>query len=109
MSTRARWVVAAVGLVATVAVVVALNLPPARRIPHGRGQWVVQPGATLMLSADEVHPGASPGDEYVCPGEDTVVGTPERGHTVAGSGGLVISTLPDGTVEAVCEPDRADE
>jgi hypothetical protein len=62
--------------------------------------WVVQPGETLTLSADEVHPD----DLYRCPGKGGVNGTPKPGHGVGGSGGFSVETAPDGTVSAYCEP-----
>jgi hypothetical protein len=71
--------------------------------PAGRrsGQtWVVQPGETLTLSADDVRPD----DLYRCPGKGGVNGTPPPGAGVAGSGGLSVETALDGTVTAHCEP-----
>ena len=48
----------------TVLGVVALSLFNTN-LKRGPKTWVVQPGETLTLSADEVHPD----DEVICPGE----------------------------------------
>ena len=98
VSARARWTIVAVGVVATFLVA---NRPTGVRMPHGAGAWVVQPGETLTLSPEEVHPGAYPADEYICPGKGRVVGTPEPGQTFV-NGRLVVETLAGGSVTAGC-------
>jgi hypothetical protein len=62
--------------------------------------WFVQPGETLTVSADQAHPE----DRWECPGKGGVIGTPDPGHGVGGSGGFSVVTAPDGTVTAYCEP-----
>jgi hypothetical protein len=62
--------------------------------------WVIQPGDTLTLTADEV----GPDDLYRCEGKGGVNGTPDPGHGVGGSGGFSVETASDGTVTLSCEP-----
>lgn len=98
MSARLRWAVIGVAFV-TVLGVVAIYLFNAN-LQRGPKTWVVQPGETLILSANEVHPD----DLYRCPGKGGVNGTPDPGHGVGGSGGFGVATEDDGTVTAYCEP-----
>lgn len=98
MSTRARWIVIDVVLVIVLGVV-ALYLFNTN-LQRGPKTWVVQPGETLTLSANEVHPD----DLYRCPGKGGVNGTPDPGHGVGGSGGFSLETASDGTVTLYCEP-----
>jgi hypothetical protein len=65
--------------------------------------WIIQPGETLRLSKDEVHPD----DRWMCPGKGGVTGTPEPGHGVGGSGGFSVEASLDGMVVASCEPGPA--
>ena len=113
MSGRARWIVLGVVLVLMLggAALYWLNTD----LTMGRNQqgdevqpyqapepktWIVQPGETLTLTADET----GPNDVYRCPGKGGVIGTPDRGRGVGGSGGLSVETALDGTVTAYCEP-----
>jgi hypothetical protein len=113
MSSRVRWIV--LGVVALVVIgVVALyvfntdltmstNLQNDEILPSeapAPKTWKVQPGETLNLTDDET----GPDDVYRCPGKGGVVGTPDRGHGVGGSGGFSVETALDGTVTAYCEP-----
>ena len=99
MSTRVRWTVVGGALLVVLGLValLVLNYPREQRGPK---TWVVEPGETLTLSADEVHPD----DLYRCPRKGGVKGTPPPGHGVAHSGGLSVETDVDGTVTAQCEP-----
>jgi hypothetical protein len=100
--TRLRWAllgVAAVVVIASVALY-ALDANLTLSSETDRRTWVVQPGETLTLSADEV----GPDDLYRCPGKGGVNGTPDRGTGVGGSGGFSVETADDGTVTAYCEP-----
>jgi hypothetical protein len=96
VDARVRWAIVAVGLVAAVAVALVVANRP-RAVEHGPHTWVVQPGETQTFSADDVHPG----DEYICPGKDRLIGTPDPGHAV-GSGELAVATNADGSVVATC-------
>jgi hypothetical protein len=104
MSTRARMF--ALGVVVLIVLGLAAlylfntNLTTSREEERGPKTWVVQPGETLTLSADEVRPD----DLYRCPGKGGVNGTPDPGHGVGGSGGFSVATDDDGTVTASCEP-----
>ncbi len=113
MSARTRWIVIGVTLVVVLGLValysfntdlsVGTNLqrdevhPSQAPAPR---TWIVQPGETLTLTADE----AGPDDVYRCPGKGGVIGTPDRGRGVGGSGGFSVETALDGTVTAYCEP-----
>jgi len=101
MSDRARWaVLAGVAVVVVIVVIVVLLIV---KEPVGRRSaqtWVVQPGETLTISADDVRPD----DRYRCPRKGGVNGTPPPGTGVGGSGGLSVETALDGTVTARCEP-----
>lgn len=97
MSARARWALGVASV--TVLGIVAVSLFNTN-LNRGPKTWVVQPGETLTLSADEVHPD----DLYRCPGKGGVNGTPDPGHGVGGSGGFSVATEDDGTVTAYCEP-----
>lgn len=90
-----RWavVIAGIAIAVMVAVVVISG-------PREATTWIVQPGETLTLTADEVHAD----DLYRCPGKGGVNGTPPPGHGVGGSGGFSVVTQEDGTVTASCEP-----
>lgn len=101
MTPRTLWAVVVVRFVVTVIVaLIVMNATRGARVEHGPHTWVVQPGERMTLSADE----ADPGDEYICPGKDRVVGTPLPGRGVGSSGGISVDTAPDGTVTAYCEP-----
>ena len=72
VSVRVRWAIFG-GVLVIVVILVLLSV----REPGPR-TWVVQPGQTLTLSADDV----GPDDLYRCPGKGGVKGTPEPGHLV---------------------------
>lgn len=86
-----RWILV-VAVLAIVVVVATVTLDPGPRT------WTVQPGETLKLSPDEVHPD----DRYRCVGT-FLNSTPERGHSVTG-GGFDVATAEDGSVTARCAP-----
>ena len=69
---------------------------------RGPKTWVVQPGETLTLSADEVQPN----DSYSCPGKGAVGYTPEPGEGVANSLGIQVATDLEGTVKWPANRDR---
>jgi hypothetical protein len=94
---RVRWafVAAALAIVAVAFMVGGNDREPKT--------WIIQPGETLRLSADEV----IPDDRWRCPGKGGVNGTPEPGRGVANSGGFQVETAADGTVTARCEPGPA--
>jgi hypothetical protein len=104
MSARAKWIVGGVAIAIVLGVVAlfSFNFNLTMSTDEGRGPktWVVQPGETLTLSSDEVHPD----DLYRCPGKGGVNGTPDPGHGVGGSGGFSVATEDDGTLTAYCEP-----
>jgi hypothetical protein len=97
---RARLAFVAAALAAVMIVAVAFIVGGNDREPK---MWIIQPGETLRLSADEVHPD----DRWRCPGKGGVNGTPEPGRGVANSGGFQVETAADGTVTARCEPGPA--
>jgi hypothetical protein len=101
MRDGARWAVLAG--VAVVVVIVVIGVLVIAKEPAGRRSaqtWIVQPGETLTLWADDVRPD----DRYRCPGKGGVNGTPPPGAGVGGSGGLSVETALDGTVTVRCEP-----
>jgi len=113
MSARARWIASAVALLIVLGVVgLYLFNSNLTMVPNMQGDeihpsqtpeprtWIVQPGETLTLTADEV----GPDDVHRCPGKGGVIGTPDRGHGVGGSGGFSVEAALDGTVTAYCEP-----
>jgi hypothetical protein len=101
VSPRARWMVAAaLGLVVAVAAVLVVLNRPRTVLRHDANSWVVQPGVMQTFLPSDVRAG----DEYICPGTDRVVGTPEPGEYIVSPGGLVIVGLADGTVRAECHP-----
>jgi len=101
VSTRAR--LAAVAAILSLSVIglamIALNWPSRSLGERPARTWVVQPGETLRLSADRVHPD----DEYGCPGKPgLVIGTPEPGSGASASGGIQVTTDLAGTVAVTC-------
>jgi hypothetical protein len=107
MIARARWIALGVVLVLVLGLpalyLFNTNLSTSTDEERGPKTWVVQPGETLTLSADEVHRD----DLYRCPGKGGVNGTPAPGRGVGGSGGFSVATDDDGTVTASCEPGPA--
>jgi hypothetical protein len=106
VTRRARWIVLGVVLVLVLGLAALYwfnRIPVTVMDSDGPRTWVVQPGETLTLSADEVHPD----DLYRCPGKGGVNGTPDRGTGVGGSGGVSVETASDGTVTLSCEPGPA--
>lgn len=100
MSTRARWVLVAAAL-SVVLGLVALYVFNAN-LTKGRDPktWIVQPGGTLRVPADQV----LPDDRWVCPGKGGSEGTPPIGHGVGSSGGFSMEVDMEGNVTAYCEP-----
>ena len=105
MSARARWIAFGVALVVVLGLVTLYwfkSRPSFGTVDVDEREpktWIVQPGETLTVSADDVRPD----DLYRCPGKGGVNGTPDPGHGVGGSGGLSVETAEDGTVTATCE------
>ena len=113
MSARARWTVVGAAIVVALSLgalywlntdlTMGTNLQGDEIHPSQAPEpktWIVRPGETLTLTADET----GPDDVYRCPGKGGVIGTPDRGRGVGGSGGLSVETAMDGTVRATCEP-----
>jgi hypothetical protein len=103
VSTRARWIVGVVLVLVLGVVALYLfnsSLTMSSEDERGPKTWVVQPGETLTLSADEVQPN----DSYSCPGKGAVGYTPEPGEGVANSLGIQVTTDIEGMVEVACEP-----
>ena len=100
MKRQPPWAAVVAGLMVIVVVAAAaFTIAGNDRAPK---RWIIQPGETLRLSADEV----IAEDEWVCPGKGGVVGTPDPGYGVGGSGGFSIEVLADGMVVIRCEPGR---
>jgi hypothetical protein len=97
MRRRLLWAAVSAGLAIIVLGAIGLMIAGNDRAPK---TWIIHPGETLRLSEDEV----LPEDDWECPGKGGVVGTPEPGHGVAGSGGFSVHVGLDGTVVARCEP-----
>jgi hypothetical protein len=105
MSTRVRWfVVGVVLLVLGLAALYYFNSNLTQSTVEEGGfdgrTWVVKPGDTLTLTAEEV----GPADRYRCEGKGGVNGTPDPGHGVISGGDFQVTTDLDGTVKLACEP-----
>jgi hypothetical protein len=100
MSARARIVVgvAIVFVLGVVALYWFNSNITQSAVEHGPHTWVVQPGETLTLSADEVHPK----DSYICPGHPEIHFTPHEGTGYTEEGGLSVATTDD-SVTVSCE------
>jgi hypothetical protein len=102
VSTRARWALIATGLVIAFVIAAALIRPgQPEMFPMGRGRgpmtWVIRPGETVTLSADET----DPADEYICSGKGHVIGPPAREHAEV-NGRLFVVTQSGGGVSVRC-------
>jgi hypothetical protein len=118
MSTHVRWiVVVTLFLVLGVGALYWFNTNVTGvsiEKTDGRRTWVIEPGDTVKLAADEVRRD----DRYRCEGiAATVRGTPLPGRMVAtspggapegvGLGVITVETAADGDVTVDCEPDAA--
>ena len=100
MSGRAQWA----GLVVISGVIVvgliALNWPAASALDRPAKTWVIKPGETRRLSADQV----LPEDRYECPGRPgIVIGTPKPGLLASAQGGILVTADDEGAVQISCE------
>ena len=102
--TRMRWIALGVALVLVLGLAALYWFN--KRIPvtvidsDGPRTWIIGPGETVTLSADEVRPN----DRYRCAGEDSGIEfTPERGtEYYSEAGGLSVRNA-NGTVTAYCQ------
>jgi hypothetical protein len=96
----------AVGVVALLWLFVVVDRAELRAA-NGQRTWIVQPGDTVRLRADEVRPD----DMYRCSGVVAQVeGTPRPGHRIANGpevGMVEVSTAADGEVTVTCEPNSS--
>jgi len=104
MSGRAQWA----GLVVISGVIVvgliALNWPAPSALDRPAKTWVIKPGETRRLSADQV----LPEDRYECPGRPgLVIGTPKPGLFASADGGIRVSADDEGAVQMSCEASPA--
>ena len=104
MSTHVRWIVVGVALlmVLGLAALFLFNRIPVTVIDSdGPRTWIIEPGETLTLSADEL----GPRNHYRCAGEESGIDfTPERGtEYYSEAGGLSVRNA-NGTVTAYCQP-----
>ena len=105
MSARTRWIALGVALVVVLGLV-ALYVYKSRAsfgtmdVEREPKTWVVQPGETLSLTADEV----GPDDVYRCSGKGGVDSTPDPGTSVTNSAGITVEYGEDGIVTVTCEP-----
>lgn len=109
--SRARWIALGVVLLLVLGVVALYwfntNLSGVTvSETDGRRTWIVPPGETVTVSADEVRRE----DQFRCEGIDALVeGTPGRSQMVARegspSGVITVETAEDGDVTVSCDPD----
>ena len=100
MSTRAGWVLVGVAIVVVLGLVALFVFNGTLMKERDPKTWIVQPGETLRVPADQV----LPDDRWVCPGKGGSEGTPPIGHGVGSSGGFSMEVDMDGNVTAYCEP-----
>lgn len=104
MSVRGRWVFLGAGLVLVLGLVTWYAVYGVTAGPEvGERQpktLIVQPGETLTLSPDDVHPD----DSYRCPGLTRLNSTPLAGSGFSDIHGFYVFTAEDGTVTASCQP-----
>jgi hypothetical protein len=104
MSTHAGWVLVAMAIVVALGLVALFlfdgNITMGTSLDRDPKTWIVQPGETLRVPADQV----LPDDRWVCPGKGGSEGTPPIGHGVGSSGGFSMEVDMEGNVTASCEP-----
>jgi hypothetical protein len=104
MSSRAQWARLAVVIGVIVVGLIALNWPAASALDRPAKTWVIKPGETLGLSADQV----LPEDRYECPGRPgIVIGTPKPGLLASAQGGILVTADDEGAVQISCEASPA--
>jgi len=104
MRSRAQWAGLAVVIGVIVVGLIVLNWPAASVTDRPAKTWVIKPGDTRRLSADQV----LPEDRYECPGRPgTVIGTPKPGLFASAQGGIRVSTDDEGVVQISCEASLA--
>lgn len=100
MSGRAQWAGLAVVIGVIVVGLIALNWPAASILDRPAKTWVIKPGETRRLSAEQV----LPEDQYECPGRPgIVIGTPKPGLFASAEGGIRVSADDEGAVQMSCE------
>jgi hypothetical protein len=83
---------------------IALNWPVTPILDRPAKTWIIKPGETRRLSADQV----LPDDRYECPGRPgIVIGTPEPGLFASAQGGIRVITEQEGAVRMSCEASPA--
>jgi hypothetical protein len=104
MSSRAQWAGLAVVIGVIVVGLIALNWPAASALDRPAKTWVIKPGQTRRLSADQV----LPEDRYECPGRPgIVIGTPKPGLLASAQGGILVTADDEGAVQMSCEASPA--
>ena len=79
---------------------IALNWPAAPILDRPAKTWVIEPGQTRRLSADQI----LPEDRYECPGRPgLVIGMPKPGLFASAEGGIRVATDDEGAVQISCE------
>jgi hypothetical protein len=105
MSARVRWIVVGAALLVVLGLVALYwfnnRIPVTVIDSDGPRTWIIGPGETVTLSADEV----GPNDRYRCAGEESGIEfTPVRGtESYSEAGGLSVRNA-NGTVTAYCQP-----
>jgi hypothetical protein len=100
MSRRGQWAGLAVVIGVIVVGLIALNWPAASILDRPAKTWVIKPGETRQLFAEQV----LPEDRYECPGRPgIVIGTPKPGLFASAEGGIHVTVDDEGAVQMSCE------